>query len=89
MLKDHYVNQSQAAEKLGVDRRTINRWIRSGKLEAERIGNEVLIKRIDLVGVKRSVRGRKPTQNRQSHNLVAIILPSSRTGGLVPDEETE
>lgn len=59
MLKDHDVNQTQAAEKLGVDRRTINRWIRAGKLEAQRIGNEVLIRRDHLDGIERSPRGRK------------------------------
>ena len=60
MITDHYVTKSQAARLLGVNSLTIWRWIRAGKLPAEKVGREVLIRRDDLTGLTKSQRGRKP-----------------------------
>jgi len=43
-LKDEYYTISEAAEQVGVTRQTISRWINEGKLLAEKIGRETLIK---------------------------------------------
>lgn len=42
-LSDEYFTISQAAEQVGVTRQTIARWIKEGRLTAERIGRECLI----------------------------------------------
>lgn len=43
VLKDKYFTISQATGELNVTRQTISRWIKQGKLSAERIGRETLI----------------------------------------------
>jgi excisionase family DNA binding protein len=47
-LKDTYVTVSEAAEKLGVTRQTIYRWVKRGLMDSEKIGRETLIKKKDL-----------------------------------------
>ncbi len=44
-LMDSYFTVSQAAKELGVTRKTISRWLVDGKLSAERVGREKLIKK--------------------------------------------
>ena len=63
MISDHYVRKAEAARRLGVDRLTIWHWIKAGKLPAEKVGREVLIKVDDLSGITRSKRGRKSRRN--------------------------
>ena len=59
MLTDIYVTKAQAAAILNVDSLTIWRWVKDGKLNAEKVGREVLIRREDLSTVTRSNRGRR------------------------------
>ena len=59
MIADQYATKKEAAQLLGVSQVTVWHWITNGKLSAERIGREVLIKRSDLVGITRSSKGRK------------------------------
>jgi excisionase family DNA binding protein len=47
-LKDTYFTISEAAREASVTRQTVSRWIREGKLPAERIGRETLIKKQDM-----------------------------------------
>ena len=42
-LKDKYFAISETARELNVTRQTISRWIKQGRLSAERIGRETLI----------------------------------------------
>ncbi|MFC1897551.1 helix-turn-helix domain-containing protein [Chloroflexota bacterium] len=44
-LKDEYLTISQGAKELGVTRQTISRWIKEGKIPAEKIGRETIIER--------------------------------------------
>ncbi len=60
MLVDEYATKAEAARLLGVDRLTIYRWIKSGKLKAERIGREVLIRRSDLSRMSTRKRAKRP-----------------------------
>ena len=60
MISDHYVTKAEAAKRVGVNRLTIWRWIEAGKLPAEKVGREVLIKLDDLSQMTKSPRGRKP-----------------------------
>ena len=48
MIRDHYLTMKQAAEARKVTRITIWRWIKAGKLPAEKVGREVLIRKQDL-----------------------------------------
>ncbi len=50
-LKDSYITISEAAKKAGVTRQTVSRWIKDGKLPAEKIGRETLIKKKDLTKI--------------------------------------
>ena len=60
MITDEYANAAQAAVILGVERRTIASWIKEGRLTAEEVGLEVLIRRGQLTQVYKSPRGRRP-----------------------------
>lgn len=44
-IADHFYTLTQTAQKLGVNRLTVRRWIKAGQLEAQRIGGVVLIER--------------------------------------------
>ena len=49
MGTDEHLSVAEAAEMRGVHQATIKRWIQSGKLPAERVGNLMwLIRRSDL-----------------------------------------
>ena len=58
-ISDEYITMRQAAALKDVDRHTLARWIDTGRLAAERIGREVLIRKADLAAVERDPRGRK------------------------------
>ena len=55
------MNTKQAAEFLGCSTRTIRRYISSGKLPVKRHGNDVRIKKKDLVEVGSSILENKET----------------------------
>ena len=42
-LKDKYWTVTQAAKEFGVTRQTVSRWIKDGKLSADKVGRTVLI----------------------------------------------
>jgi len=64
MIADQYATKAEAARLLGVSSPTIWRWVKIGKLTAERIGREVLIPREELTTVSKDPRGRKPKPSR-------------------------
>lgn len=43
-----YLTAEQVADAIGVTRRTVYDWLRTGKLKGKKIGGKWLIKRIDL-----------------------------------------
>lgn len=47
-LADEYVTISQAAKAVNVTRQTISRWVKQGKISAEKIGRETLIEKDSL-----------------------------------------
>lgn len=47
-LKDEYFTVAQAADKLGVTKQTVYRWINNKELVAEKIGREMLISKKEL-----------------------------------------
>ena len=57
MISHEYLAKAEAAEAAGVDPLTIYRWIKAGKLRAEKFGREVAIRKEDLARVSRSSRG--------------------------------
>ena len=62
MTFDHLalLTQAQAAALLDVDRTTISRWVRKGKLRVEgQVGGVLVFRRCDLEGLVRDHRGRK------------------------------
>ena len=44
-INDLFYTQNEAANRLNVDRTTVWRWIRAGKLEAQKVGGAVLIEK--------------------------------------------
>lgn len=48
VLKEKYFTISEAAEKLGVTRQTLSRWVKQRKFPVERIGRETLIEKARL-----------------------------------------
>lgn len=50
-MATEHVSVAEAAEFLGRDRSTVQRWIQKGKIPAERISGIWLIRRIDLEAV--------------------------------------
>jgi excisionase family DNA binding protein len=51
----HFYTLTQAAERLGVERHTIWRWIKAGKLEAQRAGGVVFIEKEAVERLQRRV----------------------------------
>jgi len=51
MIREQVYNITEAARLLGVNRATIRRWIKGGKLNGENIGGVVLLRkqRIDFI----------------------------------------
>ena len=47
-VKDELISVRQAATECGRNMETVRRWIWSGKLPAEKLGNQLFIKRSDL-----------------------------------------
>ena len=47
VIADYYM-LGDAAQKLGVNKVTIWRWIKAGKLQSHRIGREVLIEKAEV-----------------------------------------
>jgi len=45
MIEKHYANVTQTARELGIARMTVYRWLKAGRLTAEKPGREVLIPR--------------------------------------------
>lgn len=62
MIKDKYCTLTRAGELLGKDRRTIARWMKTGKLQGEHIGGVVLVEIAELERLRPTLspRGRKP-----------------------------
>jgi excisionase family DNA binding protein len=59
ILSDEYVNCKEAGRIVGVSAWTVWRWIKTGKLRAERVGRAVLIAKSELSTVARSPSGRR------------------------------
>lgn len=55
-ISDIFYTEKQASEVLGVNRITIWRWVKSGRLNAQYIGREALIPKweIELIKEKRA-----------------------------------
>ncbi len=55
MIREHVYTLTEAANLLDINRATVRRWIKSGKLDAENIGGVVLLPRqqIDFMLKKR------------------------------------
>lgn len=47
-LKDRYFSISQAADKLGVTRQSVHRWVTTGEISSEKVGRETLIKKTEI-----------------------------------------
>ena len=65
-ILDFFYTEQQAAEKLGLNRITIWRWIKGGKLDIQRVGREVLIPKweVDLLGTENDKMKRRRTRER-------------------------
>ena len=53
MLSDRYITITEAALLLSVNRVTIRRWVKQGRLRAERIGKIKLTLRADILAIAR------------------------------------
>ena len=54
-IKGELVNVREAAEECGRNTETIRRWIWDGKLPAEKLGNQLFIRKGDLEAFRRRV----------------------------------
>jgi excisionase family DNA binding protein len=56
-IVDYFYTAQQATKVLGINRITIWRWMKSGKITFQQVGREVLIPKweIDLIKTKRKV----------------------------------
>ncbi len=65
-IADFFYTQTQAAQALGVDRTTIWKWSKEGKIDIQRVGREVLIPKWEIELLK--VRARM-TRKRNSKSV--------------------
>jgi excisionase family DNA binding protein len=73
-IKDSYYTVTEAAKKLGVSRQTISRWLASGKIVAESVGREKLIRKSQLKNIH--VRFREDTF---AKNIIDHLLKTIRS----------
>ena len=57
--KDELINVRQAAQECGRNMETVRRWIWAGKLPAEKLGNQLFIKRSDFASFCRETATQK------------------------------
>lgn len=60
LVADNWITTAQAADALGITRRQILKYIKSGKLPAQRIGFSYVINKSDLAKI--SKRKRRPSK---------------------------
>lgn len=60
MKEDHLLTTSEVAQKLGVSIRAVQLAIRCGRLEADKIGRDYMIRQSALSRIKRKPTGRPP-----------------------------
>ncbi len=53
MIRDYVYTIQEASEVLGVNRETVSRWVKSGKVEGEAVGGVVLLPRWAVEMLKR------------------------------------
>lgn len=58
-IAEVFYTLSEAAERLSVERHTVWRWIRAGRLEAQKVGGTVLIERAAVEALR--VAGQLPS----------------------------
>ncbi len=56
-ITDYFFTETQAAEFLGVNRITIWRWIKSGRLNVQRFGSVVFIPKWEVDLIKETKKG--------------------------------
>ena len=52
-ITDYFYTMTEAAELLNVNRLTINRWVKEGKLDAQRVGRVTFIEKEQADELKR------------------------------------
>lgn len=67
-LKDRYFTVAEAAKELGVTRQTISRWIKGGKIAADRVGRVALIEKKELHQFHR-----KRLSEAAADNIIALV----------------
>lgn len=82
--KDELINVREAARECGRNMETIRRWVWGGKLPAEKLGNQLFIKRGDLNACRQKMKKNKQETPAKSDFLKrAITLQNkirARTG---------
>jgi excisionase family DNA binding protein len=61
-ISDHFFTESQVASIFGVNRITIWRWIKEGKFDTQKIGQEVLIPKWQVELIKEDKAKRERTR---------------------------
>lgn len=76
--KDELITVREAAQECGRNMETIRRWIWSGKLPAEKLGNQLFIKRSDFTSFCRETAVRKYEAERKPDFLERAIALQKR-----------
>ena len=50
-----FISVSEAAKILGISRMQITRWIKAGKLKAQKVGRSYIIKKNDIGGIYKKI----------------------------------
>ncbi len=61
ILSQYYYTLSEAAHHLGISRMTLSRWLKSGKIEAYRVGSERMIPKWEIELLKEQRNRKKGT----------------------------
>lgn len=57
-ISDYFYTEAQAAKQLGVNRITIWRWIKAGKLNVQKFGSVVFIPKVEIELLQENVNRR-------------------------------
>ena len=60
-LSQYYYTLSEAAQRLGVNRMTLSRWLKTGKIEAYRVGRKRMFPKWEIELLKEQCNRKKGT----------------------------
>lgn len=83
-MAGRYVSVAQAAEMLGVHSQRVHQRIREGSLAAEKIGNQWIVDKNDLLRIRHHAGPGRPLSRKSAWDLLAVAADGQASSALSP-----